>query len=200
MNKSRIAILASGNGTNAEEILKYFQNHPAIEVGLILTNNAQAFVIERAKNYGVAFKIFNKEEFKESKLVLNCLIDHGITHIILAGFLLLIPDYLIKQYPEKIINIHPALLPKYGGKGMYGMKVHQAVKASAENETGITIHLVNEHYDEGRVLFQAQCKIEQNMTAEQIADCVHTLEHTHYPVVIEKWILNGELIVRVQLL
>jgi phosphoribosylglycinamide formyltransferase-1 len=114
--------------------------------------------------------------------------DYEVTHIVLAGFLWLIPDYLVRAFPNGIINIHPALLPKYGGKGMYGLKVHQAVKAAADKETGITIHLVNEHYDEGKILFQASCSLNGNQTAEEIAACVHKLEHEHYPRVIEKWI------------
>jgi phosphoribosylglycinamide formyltransferase-1 len=188
MTKHRIAILASGSGTNAEEIIKYFKGNEAVEVSLILTNNPQAFVIERAKKFNIPFGIFNKTEFKTAPGILSVLKENKITHIVLAGFLWLIPDYLIKTYPDKIINIHPALLPKFGGKGMYGGKVHEAVKAAAEKETGITIHLVNEHYDEGRILFQASCSIEETFTPEDIASCVHKLEYKHYPEVIKKWI------------
>lgn len=189
--KIRIAIMASGNGSNAEEIIKYFKNHPSISVGLLLSNNAAAYAIERASKLGVQSKVFTREAFRDKQDVLHWLQQFGITHIVLAGFLWLLPDYLIKAYPDKIINIHPALLPKFGGKGMYGLKVHQAVKDAGESETGITIHLVNERYDEGRILFQGQCKIEPHYSAEEIARCVQKLEYEHYSKVIEKWVLGG---------
>jgi phosphoribosylglycinamide formyltransferase 1 len=184
----RIAIFASGNGSNAEAIVHYFKNHSTITVGLVLSNNAGAFVLERAKNSNIPAKSFSREEYKQPGTVLQYLSDEKITHIVLAGFLWLVPDYLIKFYPDKIINIHPALLPKFGGKGMYGNRVHEAVKLAGEKETGITIHLVNEHYDDGRVLFQKSCPVEINHSAADIAKCVLALEHKHYPEVIEKWI------------
>lgn len=190
--KFSIAILASGNGSNAEEIIKYFSNHPDIGVGMLLSNNSNAFALERANRLGIPSKAFTKEAFKQADIFLPWLVEKQITHIVLAGFLWLIPDYLIKSYPDRIINIHPALLPKYGGKGMYGSKVHEAVKASAETETGITIHLVNENYDEGKILFQARCNVESGYTPETIAECVHKLEHKHYPQVIEHWILQDK--------
>jgi phosphoribosylglycinamide formyltransferase-1 len=186
--KSRIAIFASGSGSNAEEIFKYFQSHPLAEVVLLLSNNTDAFALERAKKFNIPTKIFTRQQFKESEEVLNWLKEKKVTHVVLAGFLWLIPDYLIKNFPDHIINIHPALLPKFGGKGMYGMKVHEAVRAALEKETGITIHLVNEHYDEGRILFQGRCDVNQNATAQEIAACVHKLEHEFYPKVIEEWI------------
>jgi phosphoribosylglycinamide formyltransferase 1 len=188
MNKSHIAILASGSGTNAEEIIKYFRHHSSIEVSLVLSNNPTAFVLERAKKYSIPFYTFSRDDFKDRHKILGWLTENNITHIVLAGFLWLIPDYLIHAYPNKIINIHPALLPKFGGKGMYGIKVHQAVKQAREKETGITIHLVNEHYDDGEILFQGKCSIHENHTVEEIAECVHKLEHEHYPRVIETWI------------
>jgi phosphoribosylglycinamide formyltransferase 1 len=184
----RIAILASGNGTNAEAIIKYFRDHPDIEVALLLSNNPQAYALERAKKYNVASGIFNRDQFRNTPHVLDWLRQEQITHIVLAGFLWLIPDYLIKAYPDRIINIHPALLPKYGGKGMYGLKVHEAVKSSGDHETGITIHLVNEKYDEGEILFQAKCALKKEFTPEHIAQCVHALEYEHYPKVIEQWV------------
>ena len=187
-SKSRIAIFASGSGTNAEEIFKYFQNHPFIEIVLLLSNNPEAYTLVRAKKYGVATKNFSKSQFRESEEVMNWLNEAGITHIVLAGFLLLIPQNLIAAFPLRIINIHPALLPKFGGKGMYGMKVHEAVKTEGETETGITIHEVNEQYDNGRIVFQAACEVLSSDTPEQIADKVHRLEHAHYPKVIEHWI------------
>ena len=186
--KHRLAIFASGSGTNAEEIMKRFQHHTSIEVVLLLSNNAQAYALERAKKFNVPTKVFNRSIFRESEEVLTWLKEKNVTHIVLAGFMWLVPDYLIKSFSRKIINIHPALLPKFGGKGMYGMHVHEAVKAAGEKETGITIHEVNEHYDEGKILFQATCVVDKSDTAEQIAQKVHALEYAHYPRVIEGWI------------
>ena len=187
---SRLALFASGSGSNAEVIIRHFKNHPQIRVALVLTNNATAGVIERAHKLEVETKIFTRDQFRESEPILQLLREYEITHIVLAGFLLQIPTSLIQEYPSRIINIHPSLLPKFGGKGMYGMKVHEAVKQSGETETGITIHEVNEHYDDGRVLFQAKCKVEATDTPEQIARNVQALEHHHFPLVIEKWILS----------
>ncbi|HNP07692.1 MAG TPA: phosphoribosylglycinamide formyltransferase [Cyclobacteriaceae bacterium] len=187
--KYRLAIFASGSGTNAERFFSYFKNSSQIEIVLLLSNNAKAFVLERAKKAGVSSKVFDKQQLNEGD-VLRWLQGSGITHIVLAGFLWLIPDNLINAYPNKIINIHPALLPKYGGRGMYGSKVHQAVKAAGETETGITIHLVNQHYDEGAILFQAKTEIDQKDTPDEIANKVHQLEYKHYPVVTEQWILK----------
>jgi phosphoribosylglycinamide formyltransferase 1 len=187
-SKSRIAIFASGSGSNAEEIIKHFQNHTTIEVVLLLSNNPNAFALERAKKFNIPTKVFSRQEFKESEIILNWLKEEAVTHIVLAGFLWLIPDYLINAYPDFIINIHPSLLPKFGGKGMYGMKVHEAVREASEKETGITIHLVNAQYDEGKILFQGRCDINVSSTAEEIATCVHKLEYEFYPKVIENWI------------
>lgn len=188
--KSRIAVFASGSGTNAEEIFKHFRNHPAIEVSLLMSNNSGAYALKRAENYGIPTAVFDRADFKDGARILGLLRDHKITHIVLAGFLWLIPDYLLRAFPDKIINIHPALLPKYGGKGMYGSKVHEAVRASGDVETGITIHLVNDRYDEGKILFQGRCPIDASHTPEEIAECVHRLEYEHYPKVIEEWILS----------
>lgn len=191
MNKPyRLAIFASGSGTNAEEIFKHFQHHPQIEVVLLLSNNPQAYALERAKRFQVDTRVFNRIEFRESDIVLQWLREKQVTHVVLAGFLWLIPGYLIDAYPSKIINIHPALLPKHGGKGMYGMKVHEAVKACSDRETGITIHLVNERYDEGRKLFQGRCAVPPDASPEDIAQAVHALEYQHYPPVIEQWVLH----------
>ncbi len=186
--KKRIAIFASGSGSNAEEILTHFSHHPTIEVALLLSNNPSAFALTRAAKFGVPTKVFSKEEFKNTTVMLDLLREQEITHIVLAGFLWLIPTYLTHYYARKIINIHPALLPKFGGKGMYGIRVHEAIKSADEKETGITIHLVDENYDEGKILFQAACPVLKTDTPEQIADKVHALEHTHYPKVIERWI------------
>jgi phosphoribosylglycinamide formyltransferase-1 len=184
----RLAVFLSGSGTNAEKIFSYFQNHPTIEVGLVLSNNSQAFGLTRAAKFNIPVRIFDKQQFRESEEVINWLKDERITHIVLAGFLWLIPENLIAAFPHRIINIHPALLPKFGGKGMYGAKVHEAVKASGEMQTGITIHEVDEHYDEGKVLFQAKCELQPADTPQQIAAKVQQLEHAHYPAVIEDWV------------
>jgi len=190
--KFRIAVFASGSGSNAEEIFKYFERHPDIQVVLLMTNNPNAFAVQRAKNHGIKAVIFNREQYRDGQFIRQHLEDSGATHIVLAGFLWLIPAYLLESFPDRIINIHPALLPKYGGKGMYGAKVHEAVKAAGEAETGITIHLVNSNYDEGEVLFQARCPIFRDHSANEIAACVHKLEHEHYPRVIEHWILRPQ--------
>jgi phosphoribosylglycinamide formyltransferase 1 len=188
MPKHQLAIFSSGNGTNAEEIMKHFKDHPSIRVKLLLSNNPQAFALERAKKFKVPTRVFGKEHFRESDEVIGWLKDAGITHVILAGFMWLIPTNLIKAFPKNIVNIHPALLPKFGGKGMYGMKVHEAIKAAGESESGITIHLVNEHYDEGEILAQKTVAIASIDTPEDIANKVHQLEYKYYPAVIEAWI------------
>lgn len=188
MTKHKIAIFASGSGSNAEEIFKHFQHHKDIEVVLLLSNNPTAYALQRAQKFNVPTHVFNRTDFRTTEIVLDWLIEKGVTHVVLAGFLWLVPDYLLKAFPHRIINIHPSLLPKFGGAGMYGMKVHEAVKAAEEKETGITIHEVNEHYDEGKTLFQARCTVEPADSPEQIAAKIHQLEYQHYPAVIEKWI------------
>ncbi len=190
--KFRVAIFASGSGSNAEKIAIYFQEHPLIRVVLILSNNPHALVLERAKKLKVPFTVFNREEFTSSK-VLGWLKEYEVTHVVLAGFLWLVPASLLKAYPEKIINIHPALLPKFGGKGMYGMKIHELVRQSNETETGITIHLVNDKFDEGVILYQGKCEVLASDTPEQIAHKVHQLEYAWYPKIIERWILSEDL-------
>lgn len=185
----KIAIFASGSGSNAERIAEHFRNHLHIEITLILTNNPKAYVLERAHRLKIPALVFNREEFPTRAP--EWLAQYGITHIVLAGFLWLIPDSLLKAYPDRIINIHPALLPKFGGKGMYGMKVHEMVKQKGEKETGITIHLVNERYDEGPVLHQSLCDVYSEDTPEMIAEKVHQLEYKWYPVVIEQWVMQG---------
>ena len=187
-SKFRIAIFASGSGTNAEEIFKYFGNHPSIEIALLLSSNPTAYALARASKYGVGTKVFTKPQLHADDEVLSWLKEANVSHIVLAGFLWLIPQNLIDAFPHHIVNIHPALLPKHGGKGMYGMKVHEAVKKCGERETGITIHEVNDRYDEGHILFQAKCKVLPSDTPEHIADKVHQLEHANYPRVIEQWI------------
>jgi len=188
MNPSyRLAVFASGNGTNAEEIFKYFQNHPSIRVVLLVTNNPEAKVIDRARRFGVPSFVFSRPQFMDGGEVLAQLEEKKVTHVILAGFLWLIPPYLLKEYPNRIVNIHPALLPKFGGKGMYGMKVHEAVKVAGEKQTGITIHTINENYDEGEFIFQTSCDVAPEDTPEAIQLKVQALEYHHFPRVIEKW-------------
>lgn len=157
---------------------------------MLLSNSPQAYALERAKKLSIPSKVFNRTIFRESEDVLIWLRDSSVTHIVLAGFMWLVPAYLIKAFPGKIINIHPALLPKFGGKGMYGMHVHEAVKTTGEKETGITIHEVNEQYDEGKILFQARCEVSSSDSPDDIAKRVHQLEYAYYPRVIEEWILK----------
>jgi phosphoribosylglycinamide formyltransferase-1 len=185
---ARLAIFLSGTGSNAEKIFSYFKDHPSIKMGIVLSNNSEAQGLQRARKFNIPTHTFTKHQFRESDEVLNWLKEAEITHIVLAGFLWMIPDNLIKAYPNRIINIHPALLPKFGGKGMYGIKVHEAVKAAGEAQTGITIHEVNEKYDEGKIIFQATCQVLPSDTPASIAGKVQALEHAHYPREIEKWI------------
>ena len=179
----KIVVFASGSGTNAENIIQYFQKNEVGSVVAVFTNKANAGVIERAKKYDVPVEIFSKEDLSESK-VLQKLNNIGADWIILAGFLLKFPENIIKAYPNKIINIHPALLPKYGGKGMYGMHIHEAIVANKESETGITIHYVNENYDEGAIIFQQKIVLSGKETAEDVAAKIHLLEQEHFPKVI----------------
>lgn len=182
MNK--IAIFASGSGTNAENIIRFSKENKKFEISAIFSNNKNAFVLQRAINHDINHYIFTRPEFYESQEILELLRYEEIDFIVLAGFLWLIPEYLIEAYPNKIINIHPALLPKYGGKGMYGMNVHNAIVENKEKESGITIHYVNKEYDKGNVIFQAKCEIEPNDTPEDVAKKVHELEYAHFPEVI----------------
>lgn len=188
----QIAIFASGNGSNAQRIAEYFQNRDTARVALILSNNPGAFVLKRADLLGIPAKVFNREMFYSSEQVLEWLKEKNVDFIALAGFLWLVPAYLIKAYPKKIVNIHPALLPKYGGAGMYGDAVHKAVLAAGESESGITIHYVNEFYDQGPIVFQAKCPVKKEDTPDTLAQRVHQLEYQYYPVIIEK-ILTGEI-------
>jgi phosphoribosylglycinamide formyltransferase-1 len=183
-----LAIFASGAGSNAENLIRYFENHVHIRICLVLSNCADAPVLKRAKKLGVATCVFNKTDLYHSDAILEKLQERHVQYIILAGFLWLVPENLLAAFPQRIINIHPALLPKYGGKGMYGMHVHRAVVANAERETGITIHQIDEQYDHGKILFQAQCPVTPHDTPESIAAKVHTLEYWYFPEIIEKWI------------
>jgi phosphoribosylglycinamide formyltransferase 1 len=184
---NNIAIFASGSGSNAENIASHFRENANIQVKLILSENPEAFVLTRAKRMDIATHLFSMPELR-SGLVAQTLKEQKIDYIILAGFLKLVPEHLVKLYQEKIINIHPALLPKFGGKGMYGDRVHRAVLEAGETETGITIHLVSEHYDEGSILFQAKCPVYKTDTSEDVAQRVHSLEYKFFPSVIRNYI------------
>ncbi|MBE9491433.1 MAG: phosphoribosylglycinamide formyltransferase [Bacteroidetes bacterium] len=182
----RIAIFASGNGTNAQRIAEYFSDHPGILISIILSNKKEAYVLERAKKLDISTFIFDRDEFYNTKKVLKKLKKKKIDFIVLAGFLWLIPDYILKEYTGRIVNIHPALLPKYGGKGMYGERVHKAVIESGDKETGITIHLVNERYDEGEIIFRKKVAVVEDDTPDTIAEKIHRLEYKYFPVIIEQ--------------
>ncbi len=182
----KLAIFASGSGTNAQKIIEYFLLDRSAEVAIVLSNKKNAMALNRAKQFNIPAITFSRTTFYETVEILKVLKNHNIDLIVLAGFLWLVPDYLLKKYPNKIINIHPALLPKYGGKGMYGMRVHQSVINSGDPESGITIHNVNEKYDEGAIIFQAKCRINDGDSPEMLAQKIHKLEHEHFPRVIKK--------------
>jgi phosphoribosylglycinamide formyltransferase-1 len=188
----KIAIFASGSGSNAERIVEFFNAKDEIEVSLILTNNPTAGVIDRAQRLNIPVVIFNKKVFSKTDKIVEMLQLQSIDWVILAGFLWLVPKNLIKTFENRIINIHPALLPKYGGKGMWGHHVHEAVVANKEVETGITIHYVNENYDEGKIIFQAKCAVTETDSAEEVAQKIHLLEYQYFPEVIYKEILAAK--------
>jgi phosphoribosylglycinamide formyltransferase 1 len=185
-----IAILASGTGTNAENIIKYFSNKNTAKVSLVLSNKRQAQVLKRAEENNIRTVFFERKEFYVTGKVLRYLLLYKIDFIVLAGFLWLVPENIVEQYTGRIINIHPALLPAYGGKGMYGDIIHKAVIANHEKESGITIHYVNKLYDKGDVIFQTRCNIETSDTPDSLAEKVHALEYLHYPKVIEDIVLK----------
>ncbi len=185
-----IAIFASGSGTNAENIIKYFSNKKNARVKLVLSNKRQALVLKRAETLGVNTVFFEYSDFYHTDKVLNTLVGNDIDFIVLAGFLWLVPGNILNCFPGRIVNIHPALLPAYGGKGMYGDAVHKAVLSAGDGESGITIHYVNKHYDEGDIIFQARLRIEPGDTPELLAAKIHRLEYLHYPAVIEN-IINS---------
>ena len=185
----RIAILASGSGSNAENIIRFFQNHPAILIDSVWTNKAEAFVLERAERLNIEAHAFTKNELVATDQLLNEFINRKIDLIVLAGFLLLLPQRFVREF--QVVNIHPALLPAYGGKGMYGEHVHRSVIANKEKESGITVHLVDEVYDHGKILFQASCTIDPRDTPEILAGKIHELEMEHFPRVIEALLMES---------
>lgn len=181
-----IAIFASGSGTNAENIIRYFSNRKSAEVSLVLSNRREAYVLKRAASLNVRSVLFDRKDLYEKEKVSRYLSMYKIDFIVLAGFLWLIPENILNIYEKRIINIHPALLPKHGGKGMYGERVHEEVIAKHEKESGITIHYVNNHYDEGDIIFQARCAVAPEDTPDTLAAKVHALEYKHFPIVIEE--------------
>jgi phosphoribosylglycinamide formyltransferase-1 len=186
----KIAIFCSGSGSNAQKIIEYFQEHKSAEVVLLLSNNKNAYALERAKALGIATRVFDKAQFSQSSIIVNELKELGVNWIILAGFLWLVPENLIEAFPNSIVNIHPALLPSYGGKGMYGMYVHEAVVKAKEKESGISIHMVNKEYDKGKIVFQAKCFLTDDDTAETLSKKIQALEHEHFPKVIDALICS----------
>jgi phosphoribosylglycinamide formyltransferase 1 len=185
-----IAIFASGSGTNAENIIKYFSTRNTAKVCLVLSNNRKALVFNRAQSLGVPAVFFDRNDFYDTGVVLNLLDSEKIDFIVLAGFLWLVPENILEKYNGRIVNIHPALLPDYGGKGMYGDAVHKAVVANGEKESGITIHWVDKHYDNGDIIFQRRCKVEPGESPETLAKKIHVLEYEYFPSVIEEVILK----------
>ncbi|MCW5520931.1 phosphoribosylglycinamide formyltransferase [Aureitalea sp. L0-47] len=183
--KKRIAIFASGAGTNAQNIIRYFKTSSVGEVVLVLSNKRHAKVLEKAENEDIKSLFFDKVDLYETGRVLDILESNEVDLIVLAGFLLKFPDHILHEYPNRVINLHPALLPKYGGKGMYGKYVHEAIIANGEKESGITIHYVNEHYDEGTIIFQASTAVSSEDNPDSLAEKIHELEYKHFPKVIE---------------
>lgn len=183
-----IAIFGSGSGTNAENIIQYFESNPFIKVALVLSNKADAYILERARLHHIPSVVYTKSEFQNEDGLLALLGEHKVDFVVLAGFLLQIPVALIHAYPNKIVNIHPALLPNYGGKGMYGNRVHEAVIAAGDKQSGITIHYIDEHYDSGSIIFQTTCDVLPTDTSDDLAAKVHALEYKYFPKVIEETI------------
>ena len=186
MKSTEIAVFASGNGSNAENIIRYCQSNPScgVEVAVIVTNRSDAGVIERAQRLGVPVRVMTRAEINDEATICRLLDSYGVDGIALAGFLLMIPDFLLNRYPDRIINIHPSLLPKYGGKGMYGRHIHEAVVAAGESETGITIHHVSAECDGGSIIFRAVIPVAPGSTPDDVETAIHALEHAHYPRVL----------------
>jgi phosphoribosylglycinamide formyltransferase-1 len=186
----KIAIMASGSGSNAESIIRFFQQGNEAQVSLVLTDNRDAGVIARAESHQIKVITLSKDVRQSPKDLLNIFIEHNIDLIALAGYLKLIPEAIVRHYTGKIINIHPALLPKFGGKGMYGLNIHKAVIESGDTESGLTIHFVNESYDDGDIIVQIHCSIERGMSAKELAQKILRLEHQYYPLVIQNLLRN----------
>lgn len=192
MKTVNAAIFASGAGSNAEVLIKYFSDNQKIRISCVITDNSHAHVLERASKLNVRAYTIKKVDIKPQGRLDTILKNEGINFIILAGYMKLIPEWLVTEFHEMMVNIHPALLPKFGGKGMYGMNVHEAVIAAGESVSGITIHLVDNDYDTGRIIFQTSCPVLSTDTPTSLATKIHNLEHLHYPVEIEKYITKLE--------
>ncbi len=188
--KKNIVLFASGNGTNAENIIRYFKENKTANILEVLTNNPRAGVIERAKKLDVPVRVFSRKEISSPDELIRHLQEINTDIIVLAGFLWKIPTVLIRQFPEKMINLHPALLPEFGGKGMYGIHVHEAVLAAGKKKSGITIHFVNENYDDGKIIFQAETKVSKTDTPESLAKKIHALEYRYFPEIIEQLLME----------
>lgn len=188
----RIALFASGNGTNVQRICEYFRSDDRVRPVVLFCNNPKAYVVRRAVSLDLPVVMVDREKLNDPDFMLPRLEEYGVTHIVLAGFLSLVPAFLVHAYPQKILNIHPALLPKYGGKGMYGDHVHKAVVAARENRSGITVHIVDEEYDNGKTIFQAECDLSPEDNADDVAAKIHRLEQEHFPPVIRTWVLQEE--------
>ena len=194
MGKKRLAIFASGNGSNAINLIKHFDEHPIIETAFVLTNNAKAGIIDKAERSGVKIIVLSNTDVSSSTVLDSICKEENVSWIVLAGYLRLVPSNFIDSFENKIINLHPALLPKFGGKGMFGQNVHRAVVESGERESGITIHFVNKEFDKGQIIAQFRCYVSQDDTAEDIDKKIRVLEQSYLPVVIENTILKSELL------
>ena len=186
MPTTNIAIFVSGSGTNCENIIRYFADKPEVNVSLVLSNKADAYALVRAERLGVDRSVMSKADFNDESKLMPLLQEHDVQFIVLAGFLLMVPDFLLQAYPHRIVNIHPSLLPKYGGRGMWGHHVHEAVKAAGEKESGITIHYVSEVCDGGEIIAQFHTALAPDDTPDDIAAKIHELEQAHFPQVIEE--------------
>lgn len=187
---SKLAVFISGSGTNAENIIQYFQKKKSAEISIVVSDNESAYGLQRAKNLNVPTHCFTKGQFKDGTEVLELLKENEISFIVLAGFLSFVPDSIVSAYAGRIVNIHPSLLPKHGGKGMYGSIVHQSVVANNEKESGITIHFVNEKFDDGEIIFQVKCSVESTDEAQEVEKKVRALEMEHYPQVVEQVLMD----------
>ena len=194
MGKKRLAIFASGNGSNAINLIKHFDEHPIIETAFVLTNNAKAGIIDKAERSGVKIIVLSNTDVSSSTVLDSICKEENVSWIVLAGYLRLVPSNFIDSFENKIINLHPALLPKFGGKGMFGQNVHRAVVESGERESGITIHFVNKEFDKGQIIAQFRCYVSQDDTAEDIDKKIRVLEQSYLPVVVENTILKSELL------
>lgn len=194
MEKKRVAIFASGSGSNAMNLINHFNGRTDIEIAFVLTNNSEAGIIQKAENAGIEVIVLSNEDVSKSEVLLSICEEANISWVVLAGYLRLVPKAFIDHYEERIINLHPALLPNYGGKGMYGQHVHRAVVENGEKESGITIHFVNSEFDKGRIIAQFKCAVLEDDDANDVDRKIRVLEQSYLPIVVEKTILNAEIL------